>query len=100
KATRARIENSERVASRRDGRASALTEQHERNHHSGSDHAGKEREKECAAFPPPSLDYRLVDRRRSNGRRRRLQECTVDRVCLRRRIRAQLLREKLPALLA
>ena len=76
-----------------------MTEQHERNHHSGSDHAGKDREKECAAFPRPWLDYRLVDRRRSNGRRRRLQERTVDRVCLRRRIRAELLREKLPALL-
>ena len=36
---------------------------------------------------------------RSNGRLRCLQERTVDRVCLRRRIRAELLREKLPALL-
>ena len=40
---------------------------------------------------------RLDDRRRSNGRLRCLQECTVDRVCLRRRIRPKLLGKQQPA---
>ena len=62
KATRARVDDAQRVAGRRDGRAasaSTLTEHHERNHHSGSDHAGERREKDCAALPRPSLDYLL-----------------------------------------
>jgi hypothetical protein len=36
-----------------------LTERHERNHHSGSDHAGKRKEKDCAPLPRQSLDYLL-----------------------------------------
>jgi hypothetical protein len=118
KATRARVEDAQRVAGRRDGRAasaSTFTERHERNHHSGSDHAGERGEKDRAALPRPSLDSllcpdrsslgrigfdrRLGDRRRSNGRRRCLQECTVDRVGLRRRIRAELVGEQLAAAL-
>ena len=62
KATRARVDDAQRVAGRRDGRAasaSTVTEHHERNHHSGSDHAGERREKDCAALPRPSLDYLL-----------------------------------------
>ena len=57
KATRARLEDAQRVAGRRDGRAAASTmaEHHQQNHHRGSDHAGEHREHNCSASPRPSL---------------------------------------------
>ena len=111
KATRARVDDAQRVAGRRDGRAasaSTLTEHHERNHHSGSDHAGDD--DDCGREPPtPAAASRrrpgglflgLRGRRRCRrlfSKGRRGQKLTVDRVGLGRRIRSKLLRQEPPA---
>ena len=110
KATRARVDDAQRVVGRRDGRAassSTLIECNERNHHSGGDHAcdddaGREPPMPAAASRRNSggLFLELCGRRRfqrlfSKGRRG--QKLAVDRFGLGRGVRPKLLCEQPPA---